>query len=92
MVLGLMDTHLYHSQKCSDHPTDQPYGHFALDIDVPVKFRRFDYMVNYLFNTIIIACIWCWAQWIHIYTTVTNVPITCWTGPTAALPQIYLYK
>ena len=92
MVLGLMDTHLYHSQKCSDHPTDQPYGHFALDIDVPVKFRSFDYMVNYLLNTIIMGCIWCWAQWIHTYIAVKHALPARQAGPMATLPWIFKYQ
>jgi len=92
MVLSPMNTHLYSSQACSARPPDRPYGRFALDIQVPVKIRSFDNMVDYLFNTIIMGCIWCWARWILSYTTVTNVPITHSTNPTATLPLIYLYQ
>jgi hypothetical protein len=61
MVLGPMDPQLYYSHKCSDHQLDRPYGRFASDISVQVKIRCFDYTVNYLLNTIIMGCIWCWA-------------------------------
>jgi hypothetical protein len=90
MVLSPMNTHLTNYQKCSDCLPDRPYGRFALDIQVPVKIRSFDYMVDYLINTIIMGGISCWARWIHTYITVTNGPMTRRTGPAAALLQVYL--
>jgi hypothetical protein len=85
IVLGPMDTHLYNSHKWPNDPTDRPCGRFASGISVSVTFRSFHHSVNYLFNTLIIGCRWCWARWIHIYTTVTNVPTARRTGPMSAL-------
>jgi hypothetical protein len=65
MMLGPMDAHLYNSVECSDHQPEWPSSCFAVDIYVPVKFHSIDYLVNDLFNTIIMGWIWCWARWIH---------------------------